>query len=50
MIQELNLESKKSLVDVRNDLRKTLDKLEVLIQDMIETCDCGVDRKYGGCK
>lgn len=36
----LSLESKKSLVDVRNDLYILLDKLEVLIQDMIESCDC----------
>jgi len=38
--QEMTFEQKQELVEVRNDLSITLDKLEVLLNDFLGQCDC----------
>ena len=37
-----NQNSQKSLADVRDDLNIILDKLGLLIQDMVDQCECSV--------
>lgn len=38
--QEMTFEQKQELVEVRNDLSILLDKLEMVLNDVLGQCDC----------